>query len=162
MRGVDLTNQTFGNLKVVRKSYVNKSNKAVWECKCLLCNSTTFVVTGHLTSGHTTSCGCTKVKHNHSHRRHRLYSIWVDMRRRSNQSDNKDYPNYGGRGIKVCEEWDSDYVAFMNWSFNNGYADDLTIDRKDNDGDYCPENCRWVTRAENNRNKRKPYKKSDE
>jgi len=75
------------------------------------------------------------------------------MRQRCSNPDNKQYKNYGGRGIVVCEEW-SDFQAFLTWASANGYREDLAIDRIDNDGPYCPTNCRFTTTMENNRNRR--------
>lgn len=92
------------------------------------------------------------IKHNKSHTR--LYSIWNGMKTRCYRTYHQSYSNYGGRGIKVCEEWYDDFEAFEKWALSNGYTDNLSIDRIDNDGNYCPENCRWVTRAQQNANKR--------
>jgi hypothetical protein len=75
------------------------------------------------------------------------------MKERCYNSKRKEYPNYGGRGISVCSEW-FDFRNFMEWSLSNGYSDDLTIDRIDNDGNYCPENCRWVSMKQQGQNKR--------
>jgi hypothetical protein len=85
--------------------------------------------------------------------RSRLYGVWVGMKRRCYQVTNGNYRSYGARGIKVCAEW-HDYEQFLAWALQCGYRDDLQIDRINGDGDYEPSNCRWVTPAENWRNKR--------
>ena len=84
-----------------------------------------------------------------------LYSRWKTMKQRCYNPKCKSYKNYGGRGIQVCQEWKNDFLAFYNWAINNGYQKELEIDRKDNDGNYTPENCRFVTRSKNNKNRRK-------
>lgn len=84
----------------------------------------------------------------------RLYKIWQGMRQRCNNPNDKDYEQYGGRGIKVCAEWDNSSESFINWALQNGYADNLSIDRKDVNGNYCPENCHWATDTEQVRNRR--------
>lgn len=104
------------------------------------------------------SCGCLRSKvskdvnlrHGDSRpgsKYNRIYRIWSQMKRRCDLPTAVSYPNYGGRGISVCKEWSDDYVSFKNWSLENGYEDNLTIDRTNNDGNYEPDNCRWTTRT---------------
>ena len=125
-------------------------------CECD-CGKVTKVRIEHLKSGHTKSCGCyqkkqtSKAKRTHGREPKRLYSIWSNMKTRCYNKNTECYSRYGGRGITVCDEWKK-FEAFRDWALSNGYSDDLTIDRIDNDGNYEPSNCRWVTRKENMRN----------
>lgn len=89
----------------------------------------------------------------------RLYKIWQGIRQRCDNPNNKDYPEYGGRGIKVCKEWEQSSKAFIAWAMENGYHETLSIDRIDVDGDYCPENCHWATNQQQMRNRR-PQKRN--
>ena len=96
---------------------------------------------------------------NNSNYRHggkhtRLYSIWCGMKSRCYNKNDSHYPRWGGRGIQICSEWLLDFSNFQQWALHNGYTDNLTIDRINNDGSYCPANCRWVTVAEQNNNQR--------
>lgn len=89
----------------------------------------------------------------HGETKTRLFKIWCSMHERCERKKHKYFKDYGGRGISVCDEW-NDYINFAEWSRNNGYSDELTIDRINNDGNYEPANCRWITRKEQHSNKR--------
>lgn len=158
MRGQDLTGQRFGRLTVLEALPGNR--RTCWRCVCD-CGQETVVGSGHhLTSGHTESCGCLRYERlkaantKHGNRRSRLYNIWAHMRQRCSNPQNKDFNYYGGRGVTVCSEWVDDFSAFQEWALDNGYRDDLTLDRINPDGNYEPQNCRWATMAEQNRNRR--------
>lgn len=129
----------------------NKFGKSIWECTCECGN--VIVVTGTtVINGHTKSCGCFSREKQHAIRhgdtKARMYGIWESMRARCFSPNVSSYKWYGARGIKVCDEWNSSYDTFKKWCLENGYANDLTIDRIDNDGDYEPGNCRWTTLSE--------------
>ena len=153
----DLAKQRFGRLYVLNKSKEDiqrKSSFIMWHCLCD-CGNEVDVRSQDLRNGKTKSCGCLHkdIVSTHGLSRKRLYHIWIDMRSRCNNKKLKCYHNYGGRGIKVCEEWE-DYQNFHNWAINNGYNDKLTIDRINVDGNYEPNNCRWSTKIEQENNKR--------
>lgn len=147
---VDLTGQKFGKLEVIKKSNLhNKKDKhAYWKCKCD-CGNYCIVASHHLKNGNTKSCGCLNNGKSHT----RLYRIWTDIKCRCYRKVENSYCYYGGRGITVCDEWLQDFQAFYDWAMTNGYADNLTIDRINNDKGYSPDNCRWVTMKEQTNNR---------
>ena len=154
----DLTGQRFGRLLVIERAENTKEGKACWVCVCD-CGETSVKVGQLLRNGHCKSCGCgeyeNRVNNCTSHRMSdtRLYNIWQGMKQRCYYPKHKNFHVYGGRGITVCDEWRNDFVAFYEWAIANGYRDDLSIDRIDNDGNYEPNNCRWETSVGQARNR---------
>ena len=162
----DITGQRFGRLTVLKLSHISSDREAMWNCVCDCGNS--FTTSGRrLRRGWTKSCGCLAkekvIERSISHGKYgtRLYNIWQGMKDRCNNTNNQAYKHYGGRGIKVCDEWKDNFQAFYEWAMANGYIDNLSIDRIDVDGNYEPSNCRWATAKEqaNNTRRNKNYGK---
>lgn len=148
----DLVGFRFGRLVVVARDFGKKGNTK-WFCKCD-CGRDTTVYGCHLKSGATKSCGCLNKEavserfRTHGKTNTRLFRIWQNMHKRCEYQSHEQYKNYGGKGVSVCEQW-KDFEPFFEWSIQNGYLDDLTIDRINPNGNYEPSNCQWLTRSEN-------------
>ena len=155
MSKYDITGQVFDYLTVIGRDYSSVGQRnSKWFCRCV-CGNVVSIVRCSLVSGHTTSCGCKHFEsHNATHHmsKTRIYGIWCKMNERCRKlrDNNKKYIE---RGITVCEEWQTDFMSFYNWAMDNGYSDELTIDRINNDRGYSPENCRWITRGAQQSNK---------
>jgi len=149
-RKENLAGQVFGRLLAISDSGLRKSEGIVWE-SCCECGNLVYIRGDSLKNGNTKSCGCLRrdriFKHGYS--KTRLYKIWIDMKRRCHNSNNLDYKNYGKRGIRVCDEWESNFTVFRDWALANGYKKNLTIDRIDSHKNYEPQNCQWLTNSEN-------------
>jgi len=153
-RMIDLTGQTIGFLKILERD-TSCSKYVKWHCVCV-CGKRISVSTAHLRSGHTISCGCkglehaTQAKIKHSGSGTALFAVLNGMKTRCENPNSTAYKWYGAKGVKVCPEW-KDFAVFRDWAMSHGYKQGLTIDRIDPDGDYCPDNCRWITRSENSK-----------
>ena len=162
----NLTGLSFGRLTVLKRG-PNLNKRVRWVCKCV-CGRLTIVNAWNLENGHTTSCGCLKMeaivkaKTTHGLTDHKLYQRYNQMVSRVTDPENPDYEHYGGRGIKICERWLGDnglqnFITDMYPTFSEG----MTIDRIDTNGNYQPDNCRWLSQADQNRNRRESHNLTD-
>lgn len=148
----DITSQKFGRLTALYKLH-NHHDKdhTYWLCICD-CGNLTETRSDRLRNGRAQSCGCLHKKHGKSNTR--LYHIWRQIKTRCYNKNNRDYMKYGDRGIQICDEWLNNFQAFYDWAIENGYKENLTIDRVNVNGNYEPDNCTWATKKQQARNKR--------
>lgn len=158
MKKNDLTGRRFGKLVAISSIYDREKKLTLWKCQCD-CGNICFVRANSLVHGRTNSCGCLRkdsnIKKNTTHglSKTSLYYAWHSMKARCYNANDHNYPRYGKRGITVCDEWKNSFENFRDWAMLNGYKNGLSLDRIDNDGNYCPNNCRWTTTKVQNNNR---------
>ena len=159
---IDLTGKRYGMLTVITRSERTYhapcgSSAPLWECICD-CGNVVDILGKNIAAGKSTNCGCIREFNFHAAKRThgdsrgtRLYRIFNNLKTRCTNPKATYFHRYGGRGISICQEWKDSYEDFRKWSMANGYADNLTIDRINNDGNYEPSNCQWITASENSK-----------
>lgn len=153
---IDLTGKVFGAWEVLGRSDANRKSKgAMWKCRCNLCGRVYDVSSNSLRRGDTTKCrSCSaKLSQVHPYAKDPIKVVFMGMKQRCYNKNHVAYDRYGGRGIKVCEEWLEDPVKFYGWAYANGYGDGMSIERVDYDGDYCPENCKFIPLSDQSKNR---------
>ena len=149
----------YGKLLVLNRVENDKNGYIKFKCLCE-CGNETIVYKSNLINGHTKSCGCNRSKNakklftKHGMSNTIIHKIWIEMNHRCYLKSDTNYKKYGARGIIVCDKWKNDFMAFYDWAMLHGYNDNLTLDRIDNDGNYEPNNCRWATYSQQNKNRR--------
>lgn len=151
---IDITGERFNKLVVLKRLENEPNGVAKWLCRCD-CGKETVVRGSNLKSGAVKSCGCLKYapKNTNHLSKTSLYRVFANMKIRCYNKNSKSFKNYGGRGIKICDEWLAGFENFYNWALQNGYKKGLTIERINNDGDYAPSNCKWITKSEQPKNR---------